>query len=285
MDVRDLTPGERHERGRVHAAGEIGADRHVGDQLPLHRSSEATAQLLDERPLLNAVDGLGLRVEVDATGQLAVARGAHEAPRREHVHALEQRAVAVQVLEGQILGERGQRERAGSPAIGEQGLDLGAEHEALGVARDVERLRAEAVAGEKELTCLAVPDAEREDPVEPVEQALAPLLPPVDEHLAVALAAEPMSSGDQQAAQVPEVVDLAVVRDPDRLVLVGHRTTGRARQVDDREAPVCESGGPVDQHALVVRTSMRDRSRRPAERDLVDRGAVATQHPDYAAHC
>ena len=49
----------------------------------------------------------------------------------------------------------------------------------------------------------------------------------------------PLASSSR--AQRFVVVDLAVVGQPDRPVLVGHGLTGRGREVDDRQAPVPEA--------------------------------------------
>ena len=65
------------------------------------------------------------------------------------------------------------------------------------------------------------------------------------------------------------VVDLAVVDDPDALVLVRHRLS-TARDVDDRQAAVSEADRPVDPEPLTVRSPMAQHVPHALQTRLVD---------------
>ena len=89
-------------------------------------------------------------------------------------------------------------ERIGAPfarhlRILEQRLDLGSEHHARRELGVVERLDAEAVAGEQQPPRRAVPHREGEHAAEAVDAALAPLLVAVDDDLGVGAGAEAMA--------------------------------------------------------------------------------------------
>ena len=95
----------------------------------------------------------------------------------------------------------------------------------------------------------------------------------MDEGLGVGRGPVDVALGDQlvaEAARLILVVKLAVIRDPDRAVLVGHRL-GAAGQVDDREPAVPERGGAVDVEAVAVGPSVGERRRHPREDFTVGR--------------
>src|SRR5262245_58945116 len=84
------------------------------------------------------------------------------------------------------------------------------------------------------------------------------------------------------------VVNLAVVADPDRLVLVRHRLAGGWRQVDDREAPMAEAAAPrrIDPRAGAVRTAVAHRVAHAVDVRLgeIERTAAEDQRAVDAAH-
>src|SRR5437764_159406 len=79
----------------------------------------------------------------------------------------------------------------------------------------------------------AAPERQREHAVEPAGEVGAVLLVEVDEALGVGTGAEDVPPPLERVPQRRLVVDLAVVGNPDRLVLVGHRLRA-AGEVDDR---------------------------------------------------
>src|SRR5439155_25453654 len=93
----------------------------------------------------------------------------------------------------------------------QQSLRLGGERErAVGQARVEERLLTEPVAYEHEPLAGAVPEADREHADEPSGKVEAPLLVRVRDEGRVAGAADLVPCGVELAAQLAEVVDLAV---------------------------------------------------------------------------
>ena len=101
----------------------------------------------------------------------------------------------------------------------------------------------------------------------------AVLLVGVDDHLGVAASGEPVAEPLEPLPQLPEVVDLAVERDPDRPVLVAHRLVA-AGQIQDGEPALAQRHGPVDVVALVVRPAVAQGVAEPTQcldRDRPDR--------------
>ena len=141
-------------------------------------------------------------------------------------------------------------ERLGAPftrnvGILEQGLDLGPEDDPARHRGVVERLDAEPVAREQEPPRVRVPDREGEHAAEAVDAVLAPLLVAVRDHLGVGVGPEAVAVRDQLAADLGEVVDLAVEDDLHRSVLVADRLVA-GRQIDDAQPPVAEPDGAVE---------------------------------------
>ena len=72
------------------------------------------------------------------------------------------------------------------------------------------------------------------------------------------------------AAQLAIVVEHAVVRDPDRAVLVGHRLVATGSQVDDREPAIAEADAVTRVPALVVGAAMAHGVRHAQQLGLLD---------------
>src|SRR5439155_17365743 len=115
-----------------------------------------------------------------------------------------------------------------------------------------ERLDAEAVAGEEEPAPAGVPERKGEHSVDGGEQALAFFFIEMDDHLGVGAGAKAMAPRLQPRAQGLEAEELAVVREPDRAVLVRHRLAARGAEVEDGEPAVGEAETAVAVEALVV---------------------------------
>src|SRR5690606_9944460 len=86
-------------------------------------------------------------------------------------------------------------------------------HPAGAVTGEVERFDAELVSCQHQLAGGGIQDRQREHAVEPVERALAPLLPGGQHHLGVTGGTELVTAGSQLLAQFAVVVDRAVVDD------------------------------------------------------------------------
>ena len=98
------------------------------------------------------------------------------ASRRQQPHAVEERAIGEEVLEGEILGQALEIERAPSVCRGpEDALISEANMKRVADLRVVERLHAEAVARQRQRLLVAIPDGEREHAVEPPRQPQAPV--------------------------------------------------------------------------------------------------------------
>src|SRR5207245_1188172 len=76
--------------------------------------------------------------------------------------------------------------------------------------------------------------------VQPLDHPLAPFLIAMDEDLGVGLGGEPVAGREELLAELAVVVDLSVLDDPHRRVLVGHRLVA-ALDVDDRQPRHAES--------------------------------------------
>ena len=185
------------------------------------------------------------------------------------VDAGEERLVAVvvkavlQVLEDHLVV--GLRRELG---VLQQRLDLAGEEQPAGARRAcvVERLDAEVVAAQDELAvALAqVGDGERPHAVEARATGRAPLLVGVHDDLGVAGGAKGVAGGLELGAQLAVVVDLAVVDEPDGLVLVGRRLVA-AGAVDDAQPAMAETDARALKGAGVVGTAMQQRGRHAAE--------------------
>jgi hypothetical protein len=96
--------------------------------------------------------------------------------------------------------------------------------------------------------------------------------------------AERLADGLQLGSQLAEVVDLAVVRDPEAAVGGSHRHRAGRRGVDDRQAAVYEPYRAVGVQALAVRAAVGDDLAHALQHVLVGRAAGALEHPGDAAH-
>ena len=110
-------------------------------------------------------------------------------------------------------------------------------------------------------------------------QAGAPLLVGVDDDLGVAVRAEGVAGGLELGAQLAVVVDLAVVDEPDGLVLVGDGLVA-ALAVDDAQAAVAEADGRRLEGAGVVGAAVHDGGGHAPEKLPVGRAGEA----EDAAH-
>ena len=118
-------------------------------------------------------------------------------------------------------------------------------------------------------------------PVRRSSNRVAPRLPAVDQHLAVALRHEDMTGGRELAPQRAEVVDLAVEHDGNRAV-GRHQRLLAAGDVDHGQAAKAESDRAVDVEAIVVGPAMRERRGHRGQR--VARTGVVAQVAGDAAH-
>jgi hypothetical protein len=128
----------------------------------------------------------------------------------------------------------------------------------------IERLDPEAVARSEQQVPPPVVDHEREHPVQPRQELTAALVQP-QYHLGVGVVGrKPHAVALQLGPQLGRIEDLAVEREHERAVVVGHRLRA-AGQVDDREAPRDECHLTVSMHPRSVRPAMCQSARQPIQ--------------------
>ena len=114
----------------------------------------------------------------------------------------------------------------------------------------VQRLDADAVAGEEQRAAPSIPQRDAEHPAQVRERVLAPLLVGVHDGLGIGIRVERVPVRDELRAQLAVVVDLAVEDHPDGAVFVANRLVA-AGEVDDAQAAHAE------RRAIAPRTSPR----------------------------
>ena len=160
------------------------------------------------------------------------------------------------VAERKVIRDRALAQIAGKLWVAPQPLQLRGKDERppwkLGI---VERLDSEPIAGEEQLAAVAIPDREGEHAPEAAHAIDTPLLPRVYDRFGVGAGLEHVSDRGQLLEQLAEVVDLAVVYDRDRAVLVKQGLMTSA-DVDDREPPVRQTHPGLDEATDVVRSAV-----------------------------
>ncbi len=179
--------------------------------------------------------------------------------RRQLAHRAEDRARFGNVAEREILLDCERIDRPVEPGVQQQRLDLGREQQVpVRQQRVVQRLDAQAVARKEERLAVAIPQCEGKHAAEAFHAALAPRLPGMHDHLGVAARVEAVTERLQLRYQRLVVVDLAVVDDDDRAILVVERLLA-GREVDDREAAMAERHTGLEVHAVSIRAPVGDR--------------------------
>ncbi len=213
---------------RVDPAREEAADRHVAHHLHAHRVVEARADALG--PL-----GFGDAV-VDRVGDAPVALRAHLARfgdehrrGRKLLDAAEDRLRRRHVAEAHVRIERVRIQLGAEAGQREDRLRLAREHQPLAVAVDVERLDAEPIAPDQQPPAARVPEREGVHAVQVTREVVAVLGVEMQDRLAVGAGLEPVAARLEVAAQLAEVVDLAVRDEPQRAVGVRERLVAARR--------------------------------------------------------
>ena len=123
-----------------------------------------------------------------------------------------------------------------------------------------EGLHAQTIAGCEETLARAVPDCKREHAVEPLRALVPPFLIRVQHHLGVGIGAEAMPALLELRSQRTEVVDLAVVGDPQALILVRHGHVAARREIDDGQSAGAEPDSALEVQSSIVRSAVGERS-------------------------
>ncbi len=204
-------------------------------------------------------------------------------PGHQLANSLEQRLFATGVAEGKVFGEQLLVELSADIRMLQKCLDLRGEGEQAAVPEVVEGLDAQAVADTKQPPVLSVPDGIGEHPAKPRNRLVAPLFVGVDGGLGVAVALVAVSRGFKLRADVGVIVDLAVVRDPERVVLIRHRLTAGG-EVDDAQPPMAQRDFTMHVESGCIGTAVGDDVRHRANHTSVGGGAVRVQESRYATH-
>ena len=184
-----MTRRHRRDAAGVHAAAEIGADRNIGDQLPVHGLHEQPLQFLGVFAVI--VVAAHRARESDSPSRCGTPTdpsGAdrHHLARAQHTDAGKERAIGEEVLEREVLEQRVRIDADAAPAgAASSALISLAKSTRRAVAPVIERLDPVAIARQEQPPRAGVPQAEREHPVEPRHAVVAPLLVAVDDDLAV----------------------------------------------------------------------------------------------------
>ncbi len=260
----ELAGHDPHDRARVDAAAQEGAERHVGHRAGAGRPPRAArrtsraASSSEPSSARRAVEAGDRRLPVALDDRLAAGLEGEHVAGRQAADAVEERARRRHVAEGQVGGDRAWIEPARNRGVGEQRLDLAAEDQAPAAATSrtaascrAGRGRARAAARRSSQTAKAnMPSSRRASSHRrrrPRPGARCTSVSPCG--------AELVPSRAQLVAQLAEVVDLAVEDDRDRRVLVGDRRIA-GDEVDDREAVLRDRPGAARELPPGVRAAV-----------------------------
>src|SRR5579871_4935457 len=119
----------------------------------------------------------------------------------------------------------------------------------------LKRLDAQMIARQEHDAAAIIRNREGKHAPKALNAALAPFLPGVNNDFGIRRRPERVARGLQFGPQLAEIVQLAIVGDPDLAVFVRHRLTA-GDEVDDRQAAMAQSNGTMNMHALPIRTAM-----------------------------
>ena len=166
----------------------------------------------------------------------------------------------------------------------EQGFRLGAEDEPTPRRfRVIERLLAHPIAGEYQPSASLVPDRERVHAIQGPDEIRTFFFVKMDQAFGIGRRAITVPSRQQTGSYLEFIVELAVIGDPDRAVLIGHRL-GASFEIDDGEATMPKRHGTVAVEAIAVRASMCQLGRHPDQEVKVGGKAFAIHETGDPAH-
>src|SRR5205807_1599983 len=135
------------------------------------------------------------------------------------------------------------------------------------VPRDpvVERLDPKTIPGNEEALAPAIPQGKRKHPLEQIQASFRALLIGMEDDLSIRPGSEGMASLLESAAQLFEIIDLAVERHPNGSILVRQRLTAAGR-VDDSEPPRRQGRVLRAVEAFLIRAAVGERPRHCSKR-------------------
>ena len=164
-------------------------------------------------------------------------------------------------------------------------LDLGTEHHALAVIRQIQRLDADAIAHQVHRIFTGIVDRDRKHAVEPADEVDSFALIEPQDDLGVRVGVQRHAVAPKHLGELDEIEDFAVLHHCDQPV-VGHHGLVAAGDVDDREPPVADRGAPLRlvPDALVVGPAVHQLESHVLQHAVVQRAASAIPVPEDATH-
>src|SRR5271165_2219037 len=204
-------------------------------------------------------------------------------PGHELADAFEQRLFAAGVAERQVFGKQLLIEFSADFWMLQQRFDLRSKGEKAAVPEVVEGFDTQTITRAQQSFVLPVPDGEGKHAAETREALVAVLLVGMNDGFSVAMALIAVSSGFELGTDVGVIEDFAVVGDPQRFVLVGHRLAAGG-EVNDAQTTVAEGDFALHIKPGAIRTAVRDDVRHGTDHARVGGVAVGTKNSRYAAH-
>ncbi len=128
-----------------------------------------------------------------------------------------------------------------------------------------------------------VPDGQGKHPVQPPDEIDPVFLVKMHQTFRVGHGLVAMPFGLELRPDLQLVVQLSVVRDPDRAVLVGHRL-GAAGQVDDRQPTMPQGRRTGAVESIAIGPAMRQRGRHPLDDRAIRPLPCSIHETGYATH-
>src|SRR6266849_3935484 len=126
----------------------------------------------------------------------------------------------------------------GHSTVYEQGFDLRSKKQTITANPIKQGFLAYAITREQQDSRPRVPNGKRKHAAQPCEAVAAIRFIGVDNDFRIALRAKPVPACFEVSAELTEVVDFPIKRDPHGTVCVTHRLGGYGAQVNDRQATV-----------------------------------------------
>ena len=221
----------------IHPTGQQHPDRYIGDHAALHGNAQGIKHLIApvrrREPSVFGPPNI-LRRPVEAVAMGAVGFKYAQGRRRQFAHALQDGVRRWHhSVEGHVVVQGDRSDRGVHVSARQQRRQAGGEPQPLALFRQIQRLDAEPVAPHHHTAAVALMDDEGEHAVEAVDAGLAPGMPRLEEHLAVAVGEEAIAHALQLGAQFGIVIDAAVEDHHQAEVGIDHRLLGLVAEVDD----------------------------------------------------
>ena len=225
------------DRSRIDAARQEQPQRAIGNQAELDRFVEQCRVVADghgmRRPVAMHVQPIGREIDLETVAIRQPVNVREDGSRRGDVAM---RKVGIDRL--------GRECAAVARQPWQHGANERAECEAVVIVRVDERLQAHAVAHDVQALRAKIDDREGEHAAQPRQQPIdAPRLVAAQDELGVARRVEAHVARLERPRIGLPAVDLAVVRDPDRPVVVAHGLVRDRTRIDDRQSRVHERRG------------------------------------------